>query len=207
VTRIHIKICGITDAGGAAAAAEAGADSVGFVFAPSLRQITPQEATRLAVRLPEGIDRVAVFFRPTVTEITQALGVFEAEIVQADHGYLHDLDGKRVLAVFRESEGVHAELDAYVGGTTDRRFVYEGPRSGVGRTVDWARAFGVARRGQVTLAGGLDPDNVGEAIRTVCPFGVDVSSGVESKPGVKDPGRIRAFVEAVREAEKGLVGT
>jgi len=102
---------------------------------------------------------------------------------------------------------VDNELDAYLGDTSDRRLVYEGPRSGVGRTVDWARAHGVARRGLVTLAGGLAPDNVAEAIRTVRPFGVDVSSGVESEPGVKDPGRIRAFVEAVREAEKEMVGT
>ncbi|NIA25190.1 MAG: N-(5'-phosphoribosyl)anthranilate isomerase [Gammaproteobacteria bacterium] len=205
--RIHVKICGITDLRGATVAAEAGADSVGFVFASSLRQITPEEAARLARGLPKGIDRVAVFLRPTAAELARTLAVFDADAVQADHTYLQELDGRRLLPVFRETERVDAELDAYVGSTTDRRLVYEGPRSGVGRTVDWTRAFGVARRGQVTLAGGLHPDNVGEAIRTVRPFGVDVSSGVESKPGVKDPGRLRAFVEAVREAEKALVGT
>ncbi|GBE23229.1 N-(5'-phosphoribosyl)anthranilate isomerase [bacterium BMS3Bbin01] len=205
--RIHVKICGIADLRGAIAAAEAGADSVGLVFASSPRKVTPREAARLAARLPKGIDRVAVFLRPTAAEITRTLEVFDAEIVQADHAHLQELDGKALLPVFRETERVDAELDAYVEGTTDRRLVYEGPRSGVGRTVDWTRACRVARRGRVTLAGGLHPDNVGEAIRTVRPFGVDVSSGVESKPGVKDPGRIRAFVEAVREAEKGLVGT
>lgn len=205
--RIHVKVCGITDLRGGIAAAEAGADSVGFVFAYSPRQITPEEAARLARELPKSVDRVAVFLRPTAAEITRALAVFDGDVVQADHAYLQGLNGRRLLPVFRETERVQAELDAYVEGRTDRRFVYEGPRSGAGRTVDWTRAFDVARRGQVTLAGGLDPDNVAEAIRTVRPFGVDVSSGVESEPGVKDPGRIRAFVEAVREAEKGLVGT
>jgi phosphoribosylanthranilate isomerase len=205
--RVHVKICGVTDARGVAAAAEAGVDSIGFVFAHSIRQVTPNEAARLAARVPEGIDRVAVLSRPTVGELARILAGFDADIVQADHGYLHDLDRARLLPVFRETEDVHNELDAYLGDTTDRRLVYEGPRSGVGRTVDWARAHGVARRGLVTLAGGLAPDNVAEAIRTVRPFGVDVSSGVESEPGVKDPGRIRAFVEAVREAEKEMVGT
>jgi len=205
--RIHVKICGITDLSAAIAAAEAGADSIGFVFASSLRQITPEQAARLVRELPKSIDRVAVFLRPTAGELTRVLAVFDADVVQADHAYLEDLGGRRLLPVFRESERVQAELDTYVGSSTDRRFVYEGRRSGAGRAVDWTRAFNVARRGQVTLAGGLDPDNVGEAIRTVRPFGVDVSSGVESEPGVKDPGRIRAFVEAVREAEKGRVGT
>ena len=77
----------------------------------------------------------------------------------------------------------------------------------MGRMVDWEMAADIAQLGRMTLAGGLDPDNVSQAIATVRPFGVDVSSGVESSPGVKDPVRIRAFVRAVREAEKDLVRT
>ena len=110
----------------------------------------------------------------------------------------------QALPVFRESVSVFDRVEDFVGSSSDRRFVYEGRRSGTGRTVDWAKAHRVGRLGRMTLAGGLTPDNVGEAIAEVRPFGVDVSSGVESRPGVKDFGLIRAFVEAVRETEKDL---
>lgn len=80
------------------------------------------------------------------------------------------------------------------------RVLYEGAVSGAGRTADWTRAHAVARRTDVLLAGGLSPDNVGEAIRTVRPWGVDVSSGVESSPGVKSPAKISSFIAAARAA-------
>ncbi len=201
---IHIKICGITDAASAWAAVEAGADSVGFVLAPSVREITPIQAAAIASKLPPHIEKVAVFGGPSIQDIEQALGEFAADVVQADFPYLKGLPSPRLLPVFREKLADHSVVGSEVDGG---RFVYEGRHSGVGQTVDWDAAMLISRLGQMTLAGGLNPDNVVVAIRTVGPFGVDVSSGVESAPGVKDPMKIRAFVQAVREGEKDLVTT
>jgi len=200
--RIHIKICGITEGAAAEAAVDAGADSVGFVLAPSVREITPERAAAIASELPGHVDKVAVFRGPLRQDIDRALEGFAADVVQADFPSLAGLRSPRLLPVFRETVTSHAAIAVLVDGG---RFVYEGPTSGIGRAVDWELAADVAQLGQMILAGGLDPDNVVEAIRTVRPFGVDVSSGVESSPGVKDPTLIRAFVQAVREAEKDLV--
>ena len=205
--RIHIKICGISDVAGAVAAAQAGADAVGFIFDESVRRVTPHQATAIASHLPENIDRVAVFLTPTLDEIERTLKLFSAHLAQADHSSVAGTVSFQVLPVFRESVGAFDRVEEYVASNSNGRFVYEGERSGIGQTVDWTEAHRIGRLGRMTLAGGLTPDNVGEAIRTVRPFGVDVSSGVESRPGVKDPDRIKAFVEAVRETEKDLVTT
>jgi phosphoribosylanthranilate isomerase len=200
--KIHIKVCGITDLAVAQAAVAAGADSIGFVLARSLREVSPAVAKAIAAKLPMSVDSVAVFRDPPREDIEQALTAFDADVVQADYGSLPGVEGRRLLPVFREAVSSLEEIAAYIDGD---RFVYEGARSGVGHTVDWDLAAEMAQLGQMTLAGGLHQDNVGEAIRTVRPFGVDVSSGVESSPGMKDPARIRAFVKAVRAAEKDLV--
>ena len=205
--RIHVKICGISDVAGADAAAQAGADAVGFIFDESVRRVTPDQATAIASHLPENIDRVAVFLTPTLDEIERTLKLFNAHLAQADHSSVAGIVSFQALPVFRESVGVFDRVEDFVANSSDGRFVYEGERSGIGQTVDWAKAYRVGHMGRMTLAGGLTPDNVGEAIRTVRPFGVDVSSSVESRPGVKDPVRIRAFVEAVRETEKDMVTT
>jgi phosphoribosylanthranilate isomerase len=199
---IHIKICGITDLAVARAAVDAGADSIGFVLACSVREISPTLASAIAAKLPATVESVAVFRDPSRDDIERALAVFTAHVVQADHRSLSGAECRRRLPVFRETVDSLEEVAKYIDGD---RFVYEGRRSGIGHVVDWELAAEVSRLGQMTLAGGLHQDNVGEAIRMVRPFGVDVSSGVESRFGLKDPARIRAFVEAVREAEKDLV--
>ncbi|MEE8407462.1 MAG: phosphoribosylanthranilate isomerase [Acidimicrobiia bacterium] len=199
---VHIKICGITDLAGAQAAVEAGADSIGFVFALSVRKISPTAADAIASKLPATVDGVAVFSDPSRHAIERALSGFDADVVQGDHGSLPVGEGRRLLPVFRQTVDSLEQIAAHIDGD---RFVYEGPRSGTGDVVDWELAAEVSQLGQMTLAGGLHQHNVGEAIWTVRPFGVDVSSGVESRPGMKDPNRIRAFIEAVREAEKDLV--
>jgi phosphoribosylanthranilate isomerase len=104
------------------------------------------------------------------------------------------------VPVFRE--GVDSP-EAVAAGLTGhhRRFLYEGVESGIGRKVDWGRASRISTIGEMSLAGGLSPDNVVEAIRRVMPFGVDVSSGVEAAPGVKDPVLIRRFVESARSVD------
>jgi phosphoribosylanthranilate isomerase len=202
--RVHVKICGIREAGTALAAVAAGADALGFVMTESVRRVTPAEASAIVARIPGGVERVAVMRHPSREELEAMLRGFEPDLVQAEHDALLDGAGVRHLPVFREAPGIEASIDAHLAGRSEARFVYEGVRSGMGEAVDWRRARGVGERGRMMLAGGLTPENVGEAIRTARPFGVDVSSGVESRPGVKDPGLIRAFVAAVREAERGM---
>lgn len=194
--RLFVKICGITDQEAAQGAVSSGADAVGFVFATSLRQVTPRQAVAISGELPPGVLRVAVFRRPDQAEIEAVLEEFTPDLVQADQNALHAFDAVATLPVFREDGD-----EAPDGG----RFLYEGPVSGVGRLVDLGRASSMARLGDMVLAGGLQPDNVGRAIASVRPFGVDVSSGVESSPGVKDPALIRSFVAAARAAEERLV--
>ena len=195
-----MKICGITNSGAAMAACDAGADAVGFVFADSVRQVDPGQAARIAAEIPGRVQRVAVFLRPRPDHVARVLSEFPADVVQVDHGALPGLEGPQLLPVFREGDDDF--LASYLDGTVSRRFHYEGRRSGAGETVDWDHAARHARLGQMTIAGGLSPANVAQVVRIVKPFGVDVSSGVESAPGVKDAGRIKDFIETVRNMEK-----
>ena len=192
---LFIKICGINDPRAAEAAVASGANAVGFVFSPSPRQVTPELARSISADLPQGVARVAVFRSPAETEIARVLEEFTPDLVQADHERLRGVTGIGLLPVYREGE------PSPDGG----RFLYEGPISGVGEMVDLARATSLARIGEMVLAGGLDPDNVGEVVPAVRPYGVDVSSGVETSLGVKDPELIRRFVAAARAAEERLV--
>jgi phosphoribosylanthranilate isomerase len=202
--RVHVKICGIRDAETALAAVVAGVDALGFVMAESVRRVTPAEASAIVAGIPGGVERVAVLRHPGPEEMEALLREFEPDLVQAEHDARLDDAGARHLPVFREAPGIEASIDAHLAVGTAARFVYEGARSGMGEAVDWRRARRVGERGRMILAGGLTPENVGDAIRTARPFGVDVSSGVESRLGVKDVGLIRAFVAAVREAERGM---
>ncbi len=189
-----IKICGLTYAASVDAAVEAGADAVGFVFAKSVRQVTVPHATFIAANVPEHILRVAVMKHPSVEEWEEVQTIFCPDILQTDaedFRYLEVRDDITKWPVIREGK---------VPGNGDLpgTFVYEGVASGQGATVDWSIAGKLAERARLILAGGLGPENVADAIRQVGPFGVDVSSAVESAPGVKDPDLIRAFIEAVR---------
>jgi phosphoribosylanthranilate isomerase len=208
--RIGVKICGVTTAAAIEAAARAGADAVGFVFAPSPRRLTPHEAARLARGVPPTMKRVAVFgaeVPPGVAELTKLLAL---DLVQADAGACDLLEGvvpaDRRLPVFHDTPGAGPRLEEFLGRSPGERplLLFEGSVSGRGVQADWGRAAGFARRARLVLAGGLTPANVGAAIRAVRPAMVDVSSGVESAPGVKDERRILAFVAAVREAEERL---
>ena len=189
------------------AAVDAGADAVGFVLANSVRQVSPEHAAGMASRLPPAVEKVAVFRRLHVDNFSNFLSVFEPDLIQADHSSLGGLTPEQTIPVFRETAMERQALDQHLRRSNDGRFLYEGRHSGVGQTVDWSVASSIAKTGSMVLAGGLHSDNVIEAISTVRPFGVDVSSGVESRPGIKDPVRIRAFVEAVREAERQMVNT
>lgn len=197
--RVRIKICGITSAGALDAAVDAGADAVGFVFARSPREIAPADARALADRLPPFVSAVAVTKRPGegfVRDVLPSLGFPWWQTDLDDLARVPAPVGCRTLPVIREGGKMPA--------TMPPAYVYEGPVSGAGVTVDWTAAARLARSGNMVLAGGLNPDNVAEAVRRVRPWAVDVSSGVESAPGVKDAARIRAFVDAVRAADETM---
>ena len=194
--RLFVKICGMTDEASAESAVEAGAQAVGFVFATSPRQVSIDRALEISKVIPPGVSRVAVFRRPTRLQLAEVISGFQPDLVQADSDTLTGVEGVSTLPVYRDGSDV-----VPAGG----RFLFEGPVSGVGRQVDLARAATVARLGEMILAGGLREENVGRVVAEVMPFGVDVSSGVETTPGVKSPDMIRSFVAAVRAAEERLV--
>lgn len=191
-----VKICGLNNAADVAAAVDAGANAVGFVFAESVRRVTPAEARAATAGCPAEITRVAVMRHPSNDEWQSVLDGFDPDVLQTDAADFAALDVPDTitrLRVFREGEAMTSRPDV---------FLYEGRDSGTGEVVDWAKAAEIARSGRMILAGGLTPDNVANALAEVRPWGVDVSSAVESAPGRKNPKLIRKFVGAVRAAEQ-----
>lgn len=195
---MFVKICGLRSADDVAVAVEAGADAVGFVFHPkSVRDTTPEAAATAAAAAPDHIKRVAVMRHPSNDEWQSVLKAFVPDVLQTDVQDFDSLDVPEQVerwAVYREGNQV----------SETGYFVYEGAQSGAGETVDWARAAEIASDRNMILAGGLDAANVAEAIATVRPRGVDVSSGVESAPGIKDATLIKEFVTAAKAAGRNL---
>ena len=191
---VFVKICGVTDEAALDAAVAAGADAVGFVFhAASPRDLEPARAAALAARLPGGVLAVAVTLHPAQDAVDRVLETFQPDIWQTDADDFERLRLPRSIGrwpVLRDAGAALRQLPA--------RFLFEAAESGRGRQADWAVAARLARQRELILGGGLDAGNVAEAIASVRPFGVDVSSGVERAPGVKDPRRIHAFVMAAR---------
>ncbi|MGI9343077.1 MAG: phosphoribosylanthranilate isomerase [Gammaproteobacteria bacterium] len=194
---VFVKVCGLRDADCVAASVDAGANAVGFVFAESVRKVSPAAARTVTRNVPSQVQKVAVMRHPTNEAWQAVLREFAPDVLQTDvedFASLEVPDDVVRWPVLRQRSGQHfAELPEV--------FVYEGPSSGAGTTVDWTQAGVVAGQGRMILAGGLDAGNVAAAIRTVRPWGVDASSGLESSPGVKDVERIRNFITAVRAAE------
>lgn len=193
---MFVKICGLTTEDAVAAAVEAGADAVGFVFAPSPREVTPERARELCAGVPRSVARVAVMRHPAPALVRRVLDVLEPDWLQTD---AEDFDAIELpartaaLPVYRNrgsrpNQGV-------------ARLLFEGSVSGSGQTADWDEARALAHGRELILAGGLDPGNVTAAIQAVRPWGVDVSSGVERRRGEKDPVKIKEFVARVRAWE------
>src|SRR5512143_4101316 len=194
---MFVKICGMNSAEAVAAAVRAGADAVGFVFASSPREITPERAKELCTHLPGHVVRVAVMRHPEPARWQQVLEVFAPDWLQTDADDLPAINlpsGCTALPVYRDG---NAPADADLPD----RLLFEGTHSGSGRLADWDEAQGLAHVTEVILAGGLTADNVGDAVRFVKPWGVDVSSGVERQPGEKDPAKIEEFVARVRAVQ------
>jgi phosphoribosylanthranilate isomerase len=190
-----IKICGMTTPAAVDAALAAGVDAIGFVFAASVRELTPAAASALARPARGRVRCVAVTHHPTQHAVDEIVREFAPDLLQSDaedFAVLRLPPTLETLAVVRAGGSVPAALPA--------RLLFEGPASGRGRLSDWSAAAELARRTELILAGGLSEANVAAALERVRPFGVDVSSGVEERPGVKDPAAIFRFVAAVRAA-------
>jgi phosphoribosylanthranilate isomerase len=199
---MFVKICGITNEDDALFAVAMGADAVGFVFAPSPRQIAPQQAFDITRRLPPEILTVGVFrdeLPGRVIEIAHKSGVKAVQL----HGretpeQTAEVAGsiRWVIKAFAATSPDLSRADRY---STDLVLV-DAPSPGSGKVFDWGLASEVPDSVRLILAGGLDPDNVADAIGAVEPWGVDVSSGVEAAPGRKDPTKVRRFIANARAA-------
>jgi phosphoribosylanthranilate isomerase len=202
--RVRIKICGLTTPEMVDAAVGAGVDAVGVVLSPSKRRVTPERASMLLARLPGCVAGVAVYRHPDAELVGWASQHLPAwTLHQSDAGdfagALAGVPDDRRVPVVRLGPSFEREIARHEG----RMVLVEGPDSGSGEAAAWHEAGPWIPRCRVVLAGGLGIENVAGVVRTLRPFAVDVSSGVEREPGVKDAGMMRAFVAAVREGERG----
>lgn len=210
-----VKICGIKSTADAIAAAQAGAEYLGFNFYPaSPRAITPQACRNLVADLParyRRVIKVGVFVNHPIEEVEQIVALCALDYVQFSGDEKPDEVSRfpgRAFKALKPRDAV--ELNALVGlygpaSTATPAFLIDananGAYGGTGKLADWNLAGELAERRSIFLAGGLNPENVGDAIRQACPWGVDVASGVERSPGEKDPDLIRDFIRAVRIAD------
>ncbi len=203
MNRVRIKFCGITRGEDAGLAAAMGVDALGFVFtAGSRRVIDPATAAAIVRGLPPLVTAVALFMDDEPAWIRQVISIVRPQLLQF-HGEESPLDCAQYgiphlkavpMASVADVASYAARYPAAAGFLLDAHA--SGEPGGQGARFDWKRDLRLDR--PLILAGGLDPDNVGEAIRLVRPFAVDVSSGIESEPGVKDRERMQAFVSAVQ---------
>lgn len=199
---MFVKICGITNEDDALFAVAMGADAVGFVFAPSPRQVAAQQVYDITRRLPPEILTVGVFrdeHPDRVIDTVNRAGLKAAQL----HGH------ETPAMVAEVSAQIRWVIKAVAAGTVDARradafgadmVLVDAPNPGAGKVFDWSLVDDVAPGPRIILAGGLTPDNVADAVRRVRPWGVDVSSGVERSPGRKDALKVKAFVERARAA-------
>ncbi|MBC7771168.1 MAG: phosphoribosylanthranilate isomerase [Pyrinomonadaceae bacterium] len=206
--RTRIKICGITSAAAAVSAASAGADALGFVFhKPSPRSIKPEQAWELLPLLPPFVASVGLFVNASVDEFCEIEEICPTVLSQL-HGQ-ESVDvvtqcGPNIIKAVRFDEAtIEEELARWADVPEVAAILVDGSAGGEGKAFDWNLLAKHVRDidTPIIIAGGLTPMNVAEAIRIVRPYGVDVSSGVESAPGVKDPQLMAAFCKAVRLAD------
>jgi len=202
---IKIKICGITNIEDALLAAELGADALGFIFYPqSPRKVAPETAREIIAQLPPFVASVGVFVDEAAAVLKELAARVGLDWVQL-HGqespeYCRSL-GRRVIKGFRiKDENSLRELEPYRDAV--QAFLLDtykkGQVGGTGEVFDWYLAREAKKFGQIILAGGLTPENVGQAIAIALPAAVDAASGTEAEPGRKDPAKLRAFFKAIR---------
>jgi phosphoribosylanthranilate isomerase len=210
--RTWIKICGTTSLEDALSSIEAGADALGFIFAESKRRVTPGQAQAIISKLPREVERIGVFMNNSADEICNVVRAVELTGIQM-HGEespatvyeclpLAKRNAMRKIKTIQIKPGQEHGFDHGGASRVDAWLLDSG--AGSGKMFDWeiARKQLGDRQGQFIVAGGLSPENVGDAIRTFRPWGVDVVTGVEREPGRKDPEKLKAFVAAVRKAEQ-----
>jgi phosphoribosylanthranilate isomerase len=199
---MFVKICGITNEEDALLATALGADAVGFIFAPSSRQVSVERARDIVKRLPPDVLPVGVFRNDRREHVIEVAGRVGLHAVQL-HG------NEPVSDVRWIRERVRFVIQAFVAGDPALRasanspadvVLVDSPNPGSGKVFDWRLAEGAPGGVRLLIAGGLNADNVGEAIRLLRPWGVDVASGVEVRPGQKDPRKLRRFIEVARGA-------
>src|ERR1041385_1824455 len=203
---VKVKICGTTNLADAQAAVAAGADMVGFIFADaSPRRVSIETAAEIALQLPEHVVKVGVFVNAPADFVARAIHECRLNLLQF-HGdeppAFCTQFGVMSMKAFRVRDA--QSLDALLEYPTDAWLLdafADGKAGGTGKTFNWDLAVAAQKFGKpIFLAGGLTPENVADAVRRVRPFAVDVSSGVESSPGKKDPAKVQAFVRAAKES-------
>lgn len=206
MSRTRIKFCGIRRKADAQAAVALGVDAIGFVLVPqSKRHVDLPRASAIRATLPPFVDAVALFMNPTAAEVRVAIRAFEPDLLQF-HGtetpefcasfgrpWLKAIAMKGEVKLAREARRYAQARGLLLDGNAP------GAMGGQGETFDWSQVQAVKQ--PLILAGGLNPANVARAVRLVRPFAVDVSSGIERGPGIKDTEKMRAFVQAVRRAD------
>jgi phosphoribosylanthranilate isomerase len=207
---VKLKFCGITNHQDALLAAKLGVDALGFVFAPSPRQVKPETARRIIGSLPPLVRTVGVFVDENPALMRDIVNFCGLDMVQL-HGnepphVCADLMPRAIKAFCLKDEQDLRSLNAYYGKA--RAFLFDGHggdrKGGTGTTFDWSLAVKAKELGvPVILAGGLNPGNVRNAIRTVRPYAVDVSSGIEESPGKKNPLLMREFIQRIRRSYGG----
>jgi phosphoribosylanthranilate isomerase len=212
-----VKICANTNLEDALLAAEAGADAVGFVFAESKRRVTAEQVAAITPHLPPKIEKIGVFVDANFEELVrhvEVCGLTGLQLHSAGESALagrlraHFGPGMRILQVIHYQQGLENELHAARSNSAIDGVLVDSRTAtllgGTGQSYDWqaaSRSVAESASGlRVVIAGGLSPENVGEAIATLRPWGVDVVSGVETAPGKKDPAKVRAFIENARIA-------
>ena len=210
-----IKICATTCIEDALASIEAGANALGFVFAPSKRRVSPEQARAIVAQLPENIERIGVFSDETaerVADVVEQVGLTAVQL----HGLESPEAINELLSKRKHGPQIRVIKTVLVNGNFATQFtrvcrdydcidsILLDSGAGSGRAFDWQAVQPLleTNRRRLIIAGGLNSENVGEAIRKFSPYGVDVVSGVEREPGRKDPEKLKAFVAAVRRAEQ-----
>ncbi len=197
-----VKICGITSEADALLAVGLGADAIGFVFAPSPRQVAPQAVRRIIERVPPEILTVGVFrneARTRVVDIVNGIGLRGAQLHGDETAEDTTWVSQRVPFTIKAFPVGHRNI-ARIDDFGVETILVDALSPGSGEVFDWRLAEGVVDPARLIVSGGLHADNVADAIAHLHPFGVDVSTGVESEPGRKDPRKVRAFVMAARAA-------
>jgi phosphoribosylanthranilate isomerase len=208
MARTRIKICGITNAADAALAVEAGADAVGVVFAASPRRVTVAQAAAALAEVPPPVGRVGVFVDPSTAEVAEAVSACGLTAVQLSGNESSELCAAIGVPVLK---AIHIGTDFDLGQAEPFRgcaaallldTYVAGKAGGTSQAFDWQSLGALPGWAPTFIAGGLDPLNIAQCVAVLRPFGVDVSSGVEASPGIKDPKKITAFVAAVRDADQ-----